>query len=81
VKWVADGTAIESLAGGTAQKRQQTWQSDNTVRRSSHQGGNPQNRLRDEQTCGTTLASAYVLHCLSAVWSQLQIKERKSKWK
>jgi len=25
VKWIADGTATESLAGGTAQKRQQTW--------------------------------------------------------
>ena len=45
-----------------------------------HWGGSLQNRLRDEQTCETTLASAYVLRCLSAVWSQLQMKERKSKW-
>jgi len=52
---------IEGLAGGTAQKRQQTWESDNTVRHSSHQGGSLQNKLRDEWTCGTTLASAYVL--------------------
>ena len=51
------------------------------VRCGSHRGGSPQNGLGDEQTCGTTLASAYVLHCLSAVWSQLQMKERKSKWK
>ena len=32
--------------------------------------------LGDEQTCGTTLASAYVLCRLSAAWSQLQMKER-----
>ena len=61
VKWIADGIATGSLAGGTAQKRQQTWESDNTVRRSSHQGGSPQNGLGDEQTCGMTLASAYML--------------------
>ena len=36
VKWIADGTATESLAGGTAQKQQQTWESDNTVRHGSH---------------------------------------------
>ena len=30
----------------------------------------------DERTCGTTLASAYVLRRLSAAWSQLQMKER-----
>ena len=48
------------------------------VRRGSHWGGSPQNRLGDEWTCGTTLASAYVLCRLSATWSQLQIKERKS---
>ena len=81
MKWIADRTATESLAGRTAQKRQQTWESDNTVRRGSHRGGSPQNGLGDEQTCGTTLASAYMLHCLSAVWSQLQMKERKSEWK
>ena len=50
------------------------------VRHSSHQSGSLQNGLRDEQTCGTTLASAYVLRCLSAMWSQLQMKERKSEW-
>ena len=81
VEWIADGTTTESLANGTAQKRQQTWESDNTVRRSSHRGGSPQNGLGDEQTCGTTLASAYVLRRLSAAWSQLQMKERKSEWK
>ena len=51
----------EDLAGGTAQKQQQTWESDNIVRHSSHWGGSPQNRLGDEQTCGTTLALAYML--------------------
>ena len=81
VEWIADRTAIEELAGKTAQKQQQTWESDNTVRRGSHRGRSPQNRLGDEQTCGTTLASAYVLCHLSATWSQLQMKERKSKWK
>jgi len=81
VKWIADRTAIESLAGGTAQKQQQTWESDNTVRCGSHWSGSSQNRLGDEWTCGTTLASAYVLHRLSAVWSQLQMKGRKSEWK
>jgi len=25
VKWIADGTVTEGLAGGTAQKQQQTW--------------------------------------------------------
>jgi len=33
VGWIADRTATEGLVGGTAQKRQQTWESDNTVRR------------------------------------------------
>ena len=66
VKWDADGTATEGLADRTAQKRQQTWESDNTVRRSSHWGESLQNVLRDEQTCGTTLASAYMLCRLSA---------------
>jgi len=81
VKWIADGTVTEGLAGGTAQKRQQTWKSNNTVRRSSHRGGSLQNGLRDERTCGMTLASAYMLCRLSAMWSQLQMKGRKSKWK
>jgi len=62
VKWIADGTV---------QKRQQTWESDNTVRCGSHQSGSPQNRLGVEQTCGMTLALAYVLCRLSAAWSQL----------
>ena len=59
---------IEDLTDKTAQKRQQTWESDNTVSHSSHWGGSLQNGLRDEQTYETTLASAYVLHCLSAMW-------------
>jgi len=50
------------------------------VRHSSHWGGSPQNGLGDKRTCGTILASAYVLRRLSAAWSQLQIKEGKSKW-
>ena len=78
VGWIADKTATEGLADRTAQKRQQTWKSDNTVRRGSHEGGSLQNGLGDEQTCETTLTSAYVLHHLSAAWSQLQIKEGKS---
>jgi len=52
-----------------------------SVRCSSHRGGSPQDGLRDEQTCGTTLASAYMLCRLSATWSQLQIIKRKSEWK
>jgi len=36
------------------------------VRHGSHRGGSPQDGLRDERTCGTTLASAYVLRRLSA---------------
>jgi len=71
---------VEWIADGTAQKQQQTWESDNTVRCGSHQGGSPQNGLGDKQTCGMTLASAYVLRRLSAAWSQLQMKERESKW-
>ena len=65
VKWNADRTATEGLADKTAQKQQQTWESDNTVRCSSHQSRSLQDRLRDEQTCGMTLASAYVLCHLS----------------
>jgi len=38
-----------------------------TVRHSSHQGGSPWNGLGDEQTCGMTLALAYVLCHLSTV--------------
>jgi len=66
VKWIADGTVTEGLAGRTAQKRQQTWESDNTIRCGSHRDGSLWNGLGDEWTCGTTLASAYVLYCLSA---------------
>ena len=51
------------------------------VRRSSHWGGSPQNELRDEWTCGVTLASAYVLCRLSATWLQLQMMGRSLRWK
>ena len=34
------------------------------------------NQLRDAQTFGTTLASAYILYYLTVVWLQLQIKEK-----
>ena len=51
------------------------------VRHSSYRSESPQNGLGDEWTCGTTLASAYMLRHLSAVWSQLQMKEKKSEWK
>jgi len=51
------------------------------VRCSLHRGRSLQNGLRDEQTCGTILASAYVLRHLSAMWSRLQMKKRKSEWK
>ena len=50
------------------------------VRHSSYWSGSLQNGLGDERTCGTTLASAYVLRRLSAAWSQLQMKEGKSEW-
>ena len=76
VKWIADGTVTEGLAGRTAQKRQQTWKSDNTVRHSLHWDGSPQNGLRNEWTYRTTLALTYVLHHLSAMWSQLQMMGR-----
>ena len=51
------------------------------VRCGSHQSESPQNGLRDEQTCGMTLASAYVLCHLSATWSQLQMMGRSPRWK
>jgi len=38
---------------------------------------NPQDGLRDMQTCGITLASAYMLHHLSAMWLQFPIEGRK----
>jgi len=56
-------------------------ESDNTVRHGSYQGRSLQDGLGDEQTCGTTLASAYVLRCLSATWSQLQMMGRSPRWK
>jgi len=50
------------------------------VRRGSHWGRSLQDGLRDEQTCGTTLASAYVLCHLSATWLQLQMMGRSPRW-
>jgi len=50
------------------------------VRRGSHQGGSLQDGLGDEQTCGMTLASAYVLCRLSAAWLQLQIMGGSLRW-
>ena len=38
------------------------------VRCSLHWGRSPWNGLGDKRTYGMTLASAYVLHCLSAAW-------------
>ena len=42
----------------------------------------PQDGLGVVRTCGMTLASAYVLHCLFTIWSQLQMIRRslKGKW-
>jgi len=51
-------------------------ESSSSVRCGSHWGGSPQNGLGDEQTCGMTLASAYMLHYLFTAWSQLQMIER-----
>jgi len=51
-----------------------------SVRRGSHWGGSPQNGLGVEQTCETTLALAYVLRCLFAVWLQLQMIGRSPRW-
>jgi len=31
-------------------------------------------------TCGTTLASVYILHHLSAAWSQFQRRKRSPRW-
>jgi len=50
------------------------------VRRSSHWGGSLQNGLEGKWTCETTLASAYVLRHLSAVWSQLQMMRVSTDW-
>ena len=46
-----------------------------------HTGGeSPQDRLGVVQTCEITLASAYVLRCLSATWSQLQMIGKSPRW-
>ena len=50
------------------------------VRCGSHQSGSLQNGLGDVQTCGMTLASAYMLHYLFAAWLQLQIVKRSPRW-
>jgi len=39
-----------------------------------------QDGLRDVQTCRMTLASAYMLYCLSTIWSQLQVIGRSLRW-
>ena len=77
VKQIADRTVTEGLVGRTTQKQQQTWESDNTVRCSSHWDGSPQNKLGDKWTYGITLASVYILRHLSAAQSQLQMEGRK----
>ena len=64
----ADKTTIEDLADRTTQKQQQTWKSDNIVRCSSHWVKVYRIGL-EIQTCEMTLALAYVLYCLSAIWS------------
>ena len=51
------------------------------VRCGSHWSESSWSGLRNEQTCGMTLASAYVLHHLSAAWSQLQMMGRSLRWK
>jgi len=43
------------------------------------EGESLQDELGDVQTCGMTLASAYILHCLSTIWLQLYIIGRSSK--
>jgi len=43
-------------------------------------GKSLQDRLRDVWTCGMTLASAYMLHCLSAMWLQFQMIGRSLRW-
>ena len=51
------------------------------IRHGSHWGGSLQDGLGDEWTCGMTLASAYVLCYLSAMWLQLQMIGRNPRWK
>jgi len=43
-------------------------------------GESLQDRLRDIWTCRMTLASAYMLYHLSAVWLQLQMIGRSLRW-
>ena len=44
------------------------------------EGKSLQDGLGDMQTCGMILASAYMLHHLSATWLQFLIEERSLKW-
>jgi len=44
-------------------------------------GGSPQDGLGVVWTCGMTLALAYVLYHLSAMWLQLQMIRRSLRWK
>jgi len=66
--------AVETKAEKTGMAKTK----EGSVRHGSHQSESLQNGLGDKWTCGTTLPSAYVLRRLSAAWSQLQMKERKS---
>ena len=50
------------------------------VRCGLHRGGSLQDGLGVMWTCGMTLASAYMLHCLSVMWLQLQMIERSLRW-
>ena len=46
-----------------------------------HTGGESLlDRLKDVQTCRTTLVSAYILCHLSVMWLQFPIEGRSSKW-
>ena len=51
-----------------------------SVRHGSHWGESLQDRLRDVWTYRMTLASAYVLCYLSAIWLQFQIKGISLRW-
>jgi len=62
MKWIADGMSTESLAGRTAQKRQQTWESDNTVRHGSHCGRSPQNGLVERPWLQLMCCTVCLLH-------------------
>jgi len=55
---------------------------DNDLSSMVHTGNESlQDGLRDVQTCRTTLASAYMLYCLSVTWLQFPMEEKSSKWK